>query len=586
MCTSLMTWLPELSTRAATFSGTAIWHSHIRLDLAVVIMVVGRMNSGTSSSISRGAILCWFVLALLVLMVSCASPPAPAPEEQFGPPQSSIDLAQAARYALRAFLAGQEDDDYLRDWIAALQMVALDSHPKAYKLLVELTSSDRFSALSPERRHAGLLLTGLLGLEQRDNSYSHRILVRASEMPEAGVADWEGRYTGASRVLDALDAMKSLTLLANRWPSELGRLRPYPLQDLVLRKPDDEVQKAARFDLLNALFDASWRPFEGTEPQQEWLLLVDECVARNDLTRAARVVTRIDDPHSLLGLRVDRRDDALVRLRPASFDLTAAGTRQVAEYLRSVNDYPRSLDAVVQLTYVYLGLGRYSDVITVTNDVIERVTLSGDVKKIFDDGPDSLEWIYDNRARALAALGRDEEAEPELRSAAERLEGGEKNVNNALNLANFLLDRGRPEEARSVLSELPKDPDDFSPYGKMVHHAVLVEAALMLKDTDASEQALIYLKQHEQDAPQVLQRALLRAGETDEAAAVLIRSLEDPSTRRRALVAIQDYAPHKQPARVKAYNRQFDLWLQRPDIQAEIAKVGRRETVALPAELK
>lgn len=551
-----------------------------RLDWAVVMMAVREMIFGRALQILRGTILRSLGLGVAVLLVSCAS--APPPDDQFGPPQSSVDLAQATRYALRAFATGEAKDDYSRDWIAALQMLALDSHPKAYRLLVELTSSDRFTALAPDRQHAGLLLTGLIGLEQRDNSYAHHILVRASEMPEAAVADWEGRYTGASRVADIPDGMISVTALARRWPGALGALRADIVRNLVLRTPDDEAQKDARFTMLNALFDASWTPFAGTQPQPEWLLLVDECVARNDLARAAQVVMRIDDPHTLLGLRVDRRDDALVRLNPASFDLAAAGGRQVAEYLRSVEDYPRSLDAVVQLTYVYLWLGRYSDVMTVTNAVIERVTLSGDVKKIYDDGPERLQWIYDNRARALAALGQDEEAEAELRAAAERLENGEKNVSNVLNLANFLLNRDRPEEARSVVSELPNGPHSLSPYGKLVQQEVLVRLAVMLKDAQATEQALNYLKEHEQDGPQVLQSSLFRAGRTDEAAAVLIRRLEDPSRRREALLEIQDYASHAEPAPVREHDRRYNLWLQRPDIQAEIAKVGRREKVAFP----
>jgi hypothetical protein len=116
----------------------------------------------------------------------------------------------------------------------------------------------------------------------------------------------------------------------------------------------------------------------------------------------------------------------------------------------------------------------------------------------------------------------------------------------------------------------------------MQQQQVLLQAALLLRDFDAAEQSLAYLREHGQAALATLQTALFRAGREQEAAQVLIGRLEDPFERRQALLEVQDYSSAGESTFERLERRRQEAWLRRPDIQAEIARVGRRERVLLP----
>ena len=187
------------------------------------------------------------------------------------------------------------------------------------------------------------------------------------------------------------------------------------------------------------------------------------------------------------------------------------------------------------------------------------------------DAGEELAWTMDYRARALAQLGRFDEAVAQLRAAAERPEYGAPNVSQSINLAGLLADLGRGAEAEAIVAQVMAR--GLSPYGRMQAEAVRACAR-----TGPAAEALAYLREHQADAPAALQDALICEGDLQAAARLYIERLSDPDRRTSALAELQDYAtpPVMTPLQQAAIRRREQL-RRRPDVQAAIARVGRIE---------
>jgi tetratricopeptide (TPR) repeat protein len=237
----------------------------------------------------------------------------------------------------------------------------------------------------------------------------------------------------------------------------------------------------------------------------------------------------------------------------------------------------------VEYTYALLDAGDYEKLLEITQQVLDRVHDSSLLQKLYDDDPTGINWILDNHARALVALGKWTQAEWDYRSAADRLEHGHRNVSNVINLASFEADLGRGDEALKVLNDFPGDGPDLGPYGRMQWYAVQLAAAVAQSDEVLVEQSLKYLAAHQEDAPSTYQAALLRAGRTEEAAQLMIRRLAASSWRPAALRDLQIY---RDPPALPQAQREADGWRalrKRNDVRAAVERVGRIMEVPLPS---
>jgi hypothetical protein len=163
-----------------------------------------------------------------------------------------------------------------------------------------------------------------------------------------------------------------------------------------------------------------------------------------------------------------------------------------------------------------------------------------------------------------------------LEGASGLSENGVANVSQTINMAGFYVRLGRSREAIDILSTL--GDRDMTPYGHMQVESIRLLAALIDERPEDVERALAYMRAHGDDAIATLQDALVRAGEVDEAAALLIRRLRDPALRKGALLEVQEYArPTWTTPFIEAWHKQEVEMLSRPDVQAVIAEVGRTE---------
>lgn len=460
----------------------------------------------------------------------------------------------------------------------ALDQVSHDEYAEAYPALVAVIQSPFFDQLESEQRRAGLLVAGLVALDLDKPAEAHPLLVRSSGMPEANAEDWYGRLIAAHELDNRPDAILSLTQLARHWPEKLRDLNYSLVMQVVNYARHVLDGQSALHELLTSLFDAKWTADEGIEPSYMWRELAALELDRQQFARAQEVMSRIKAPHVIVALRVDRRFDRLREAAPQYFDVDAAAANAIDLRRSIVQRSPRSMDAIVQLTYALLDSGRYEEILSMTAEVLRKVDSSAGEQAPYDD-MDSLIWIRDNRARALAAKQRWNEAEAELRAAANMTERGERNVSNIINLAWFYAAAGRNDEALSVLPDLGME---LSPFGLMQMHGARYAAALQKGDMQIANESYEYLDKHRDDALSSWQLTLFIANRLDEAAALLIERLNNPVLRAEVLQELQDYAnPQFAPQRA-LWNARLKMVRNRDDVRRAIEAVGRIESYTIP----
>ena len=132
----------------------------------------------------------------------------------------------------------------------------------------------------------------------------------------------------------------------------------------------------------------------------------------------------------------------------------------------------------------------------------------------------------------------------------------------------------RPRDALAAVQDF--DPRHASPYGVMAWESDLACAYAQLDDRANLEATMSYMKAHAQDAPKLLEQALLCAGDEDAVAKTIIAHLADPETRGATLAEMQDYLrlPTEPAWGARMIDRRMTI-RSRPDVEAAIAKVGR-----------
>ncbi|HTW39107.1 MAG TPA: hypothetical protein VMD49_11110 [Steroidobacteraceae bacterium] len=461
-----------------------------------------------------------------------------------------------------------------------------ESSQAAFQERLELIDSPLFAALSPDEQHAHLQQAVRLGFHLKLYAASHTLARRTSEMQPTRVHDWVTRFVTAGWAGDLKDATYVLTQAARRWPRELHRFRAAGVTELVQSPVKSAPEREARFQLLEALYAADWVDQFGVAPAAFWGDLALELAERGQLERAVEVARHTNSPRFVVLARSAKAFDELVRQGGDAFDIEAASKRQVDEWYAAVRRSPRQLEALVHLCYALLDVGRYEEVYRITAAVMARTAQASSFHDVFDDDEQWFNWILNSHSQALEALQRWQDAEWELRAAADRLEDGHRNVSNTLRLAEYEIAMGRGGEALTVLAELPvNDPKVVTASGRVQWYSDRLSAARLVGDEKLASQCLEFVRAHQQDALGKYQRSLVEAGRLDDAAKLLIRRLHDPQTRADALLEVQRYHDPPVPAAAQVGRDRWRQVLERADVREAIARVGRSLDVPLPSRL-
>ena len=501
-------------------------------------------------------------IVMSALLGVCAAGPAGSAETPSATPAPEIPAVDVYRYALQRAVK-QASEGELGD---------------AYPALLGVIRSPVFDQFESAERHWALFVGGLVALDLDKTAEAHPLLVRACALPDADGDDWVARLN-AARLLDHReDMVLSLTRIARQWPKSLDELIYQVVTETVSYAHQVPNSEAVLHELLDALYTAKWTFPEKIEPSYMWRDLAALEIDRKQFARAREIVSRVRSPHIVIGMRIDRRFDRLRESVPKYFDVEAAVKNELAMMRAIVQRSPRSLNAIVELTYSQLGAGLYEETLATTAEVLRKIETAPPKEPPYDD-MDKVIWIYDNKSRALAATQRWSEAEQEVRAAADRKEDGERNVSNVINLAWFYADAGRSDDALATLVDLGQN---MSKYGLMQMHGVRYAAALQKGDAEIANESLAYLVEHRNDSLDMWQWTLVIANRLDEAAALLIERLRDPVLRASVLNDVQDYenpAPQEQRA---VWNARWRQIRDRADVRKAIDAVGRVEKFRIP----
>jgi beta-barrel assembly-enhancing protease len=443
----------------------------------------------------------------------------------------------------------------------------------AFADLKTATSMEGFSQLPPRQQASILYDIGRNALQLKDAESAHAAAVRALALVDDNLNLWQLRLWSAALMKDDEDAALSLTTIAKRWPASLATLSDNYLQNLPRR-----VHGKTRFDLLQAMYGAQWAPNNKfQDPSPMWFLLVTALVDDGDLKEATAVSHLVENGATLVQMRADKRFDPITRAEPDRFDVIKAVEARQAKLRALSTAAPGSLEGVDDLAAFLLTTGKPSDAAAMLDDAIAKSHTDPGEKPYFQDADDLLAHTYELKAEALQRLGRTEDALKTQQRAAAHPEHGGVNVDQTLDLALQLDDLGRPREALEAVQDF--DPAHVSSFGLMVWQEVRSCAYAQLDDQANLAKSIAYLKAHAADSPSAYRFALACAGDVDAYAKTLVADLENPDTRADALFNLQEFkdSPSQGPWDDTTTKRTKTA-VARPEVQAEIKKVGRVET--------
>jgi tetratricopeptide (TPR) repeat protein len=503
----------------------------------------------TLSSRAASAVLLLAGALFLAPMVHAVETPAAAQAKEI------FDLVQQGRASLEA-----------------------EKPAEALKLLEQAIAKPGFSNADPAIQYFALLVASYAAQSTDNPARAHELLVAATRFPDADAELWTRRAGTAAAIGQWEDAALSLTTVAKKWPKEL---QGDEYHSWLVNKTSRELGKQPklhqpRIDLLNALFEAGFKMQYGTEPSHLWRIVATDALERQDLKRAREVARRITSSSTLVEMRIDKRFDALTLAEPKLFDVQVAAEREARQTKSAVKDSPKSLGAVVQYGYAMYTLGQFEELLALANATIAKVDNTSPKEPPYVDLDDSLNWIYNHKANALRALGRQDDAAATLATWESSDRNHDDKVSQAINLGFFYNEMGRPEDALKAVAQLQAG-HDMSEYGSTQFQFVRFQAYQQLRKEREAQEIVAWMREHQADSRDTAQSTLLEAGDIDGAAALLLARLDDANERATTLASIQNYAQTPRTERQQKLNALNETLLARADVAAAIAKYGRRE---------
>jgi tetratricopeptide (TPR) repeat protein len=477
--------------------------------------------------------------AMLVLAAMCAA-------------RSVNGDETAARDALRAAFVASESKD----------------NAAAYNSVLEAIKDPGFVSLEPGKQHAAVRVAYVSAYNLKNFAEAHRFAMRATELPQPSRDDWQYRLSSATELKDYRDEAISITGMISLVGLDRGGLSA----DVVGRAYRDTRSAElgdVRRQMLLALYERRWQPADGSSVSYMWRTLSLQLLEDNDAAKALQVVRLVDEPVDVIAMRADVRYKSLLKAPYFESDAHDSARKRINALRSNWAERPRSLAALLLLTHALLTMREDAEVLALTTAADRRIEDSHAGPPVFDDVDRNHRWIVDVKARALSDLGRFEDAEAEFRRAAS-LPHQDDAVSQAINLAIYLCELDRPQEALEVLPKM----EDASDYGKTQIAFVRVAAAQVLADTVTVQEYLQYLRAHQDVSASTLQKALLIAGEGGEAEALLLSRLADPDKRTDALVDLQSYTARKLPPRGAAWRAKSEALKVTASIRREVAQVG------------
>jgi tetratricopeptide (TPR) repeat protein len=496
------------------------------------------------------------------------SPAATAPAAGDAAPQPINQLSHNAQSALRDLSS------------ISAEMRAGRVEDAAARLRVLLPSPD-YAELPPAFGHIGYLMLANIDARAGRLDEAETAIRSATASPAATPADFQEQMRIGLARRDAREALQSLTTIAQRFPTALAGLNDnlvFAVYGAAAGAPDGQ---ALRFQLVQALLAANWRPrdpFNDTSP-----MIVEQAVElidHGDLAGARGLIGRVDEAGPMVGPRADNRFAPILATDPAAFDLAALNQRYLAKVDAAAAGAPGLLVGVRDKAAALIAAGRFDEALKLLDAALAKAQPADGSAPAYVDAEGELADTLAMRARALAGLGRYDEALTTMVRAANRPEAGHINLTQRLALARLQVSMGKASDALATLDVLA--PSDLSPAGQVAVADIRVCAEAALGDHAAAQTALAAVRARGYLDPGAVVDASACAGDIDGAAATIVALLGDPVRRLQIITWAQTLkAPPQPPGPHPNADERRALLLARPDVQAALAKVGKIETAPL-----
>ncbi len=457
----------------------------------------------------------------------------------------------------------------------ALELISKKQFDEGLPALIAVIDARSFASLSSDEQYRALDKAGQVEVGFERWALARGYTIRAAAMPRATARDQLRLIAIEWHLHDDAAVVDALTTLARRWPDHLGEIDEDYFTDVL--RTANQLPHGARRALLQALYDAGWKPKGGIEPSASWRDLALLLIGEGKLDAAADVAARITDPQVLVDMRADRRFDAIVAAHPERFDVNAAALREI-KALQARDAEAKSLRVKTRLMAALMRRQHAPAALAIADEAISGIRATNYPERLYVDYLSEYAGLLSERAFALMDLALWDEALDQLTAAAREFEHDRDNVGGAIDLAAFECDLGRPAEARSVLAQLT---GALSAFGFMQMEIVRLDAATQEGDAAQVERSLHYVRAHRSDAPFTYLSALIVADQLDRAAQELRRQLAGLETRQQALDSVQTYLPEPGTSRQLLMRMRWQSVIARGDVQAAIVRVGRVESYDL-----
>ena len=405
-----------------------------------------------------------------------------------------------------------------------------------------------------------------LGAEGRGSELASVQQELAKAMPRDGMVKAFGVLIAAdqNRFTDAADQIANL---ADTSPGSLDVLTGSTVRAITVKLVEDH-DRAARSRMMIALARADWQPTDLPELRVGFAEgAIDALIDQGDTTEAEGLLERIDQPELLSAMAVDRHYTKLwpaieARLGPGS---TASVDRFALDRFAALGDSPDSEAAVRDAANAMLLLGRYQDVLDLTDNIHVTDGISQDAVR-------SLLL----RARAFAAMRRNGDVDSLLKSFMTIDLRRSPAASTALvSYAEFLDETGHPAEALAAARETrTRTGDLLTDLGKLWLDRTEICTLSTLGRVAEANVAIQAIKLHADQNQAAAIEALLCAKRDVEASRIAIKAFGDEDVGGDLLLQFQPEGSQWAPAP----SRLRDLWiafLARPEVKAAFEHRGR-----------
>jgi tetratricopeptide (TPR) repeat protein len=372
------------------------------------------------------------------------------------------------------------------------------------------------------------------------------------------------------------DYLTQLYAVIDADPSLIADWKERYLYWILARVKDDSAKEIA---LLDRFHTVAWTDHEAQESDRNaWAVRrARRFVDGGDKSKARAALAGVTHLNDLLTVAQDGRFEPLWPDLEADgrFAWVQIAEAELATEQARAKAAPNTLQPVREVIDSLRTLNRHDEAAALGEAYAARLR-QGDT---FTDAEDQRSWMLNSLAYVYFDQGRYDEADKMVLEAV-----GKDRVSQTINRAGLLNSAGRPAEALKALESV--EVKQTSKYGLMWVESGRVCAHAQLGDKAAAETAVAALRPRWKDNANALGQALLCLDAQDEAAALYVKRLDDPTERATALSAFRTGLP---PPKLPPYGATLlarDEAVQaRPEVVAALNKWGRALTVPLGGDL-